>query len=1033
MRVDELFCTDEDHMCEDNSQESTPIMPCMQPSNWRSHIDPRGRQKVIGTIIQTMRRSCNRPEKLSEIEKIARKFEEKVFAEAMDQQDYLRRISIKMKQLEGRAHVGVTNSSMPCSASSVPNPLHSALGDVQSQEPKHTQVPLQTISSAQPQSHQIIPSNTSSSTGLCSVSSSVAVVSSKVIPATGSNSTSQSSSISNISRMPPNLNRNSLEQCVPSKPVALSQVHEQKRQHLQKPVRKNYEKQYLEEKQAPNQPATQNTTRRNIESNIGKIPIQQPQPQPHQDQLDPVQFPQSQQTINEAVAFDRPAIQSSLSSVHLLSEGSSVKPSEKSVCNLPQPVAILQHRSFQDVPHQRKPTVLQKQAIAQQSSSSINRQNQSPLRRLPDCPQKSQQDLFQSKRVHSVQQHQQLSDEKKQYTAALPQRPGAHSTAHHRQQNEQQHALPSMVKVDSLGAQKVSSGFSSSQWAESHKKAIAQPQIQVVTKEKQSSPCLSSGSQNLLGPVVGTTKPGTGSSEAFKTSEVSSYAEKHGAGEAWRENTYERIMAMKSRYMSRMKEIHYMINIKLKQLGLHCQQPKRDQLQKLKEINNMVERILRLLNIPKEKLIPGHEGSLDAWEKQIVHYMKFFKPKITASSLQQGLDPHCESLQASRPHQVVESSGLKEKYFMNQHGTMKTESLDFSRTNNPHRDSHYSLEIRKTTSDPSLPTPTHQSGKAQQPSATQLVISPGISPPPLLSECHNDKNNLLAKSKVISGRTSVNLTPIQRLVNSVSSISHHALKSSIDDICSVMSMVDGMETNASRAGSRSALGQDLARTTLCRIQARSFSLQGGSYGMGVTKPCMCPVPTEIRNDSEKSSHELTTENLRKKPRIEAVCRLWEEIKDVNQRLVDTQVNICEECLNVASVSEEKSGTGTVIKCCFKGASVNPGIIKSLGCSGYLSTIKPLHLLVPTDYPKCSPILLDELPGEIGDEFFDLSNKARSKLDTLLRSFKDPITLSEIARTWEACAHAVVTEHAEKCGGGTLSSRYGTWENCLATA
>jgi len=246
-------------------------------------------------------------------------------------------------------------------------------------------------------------------------------------------------------------------------------------------------------------------------------------------------------------------------------------------------------------------------------------------------------------------------------------------------------------------------------------------------------------------------------------------------------------------------------------------------------------------------------------------------------------------------------------------------------------------------------------------------------------------------------------------------------------------MVDGMEATASTIGSRSALGQDLARTTLCRIQARSFTPQDCSSGMGVTKPCICPVSTEILNDSEKSSHELTTENPRKRPRIEAVCKLWEEIKDVNQRLIDTQVNICEENIHVASVSEDKSGTGAVIKCCFNGASVNPSFIRSLGCSGYLSTIRPLHLLVPTDYPRCSPILLDNLPGEIGDEFFDLSNKARLKLDTLLRSFKDPITLSEIAQTWEACAHAVVTEHAEKFGGGTFSSRHGTWENCLGTA
>jgi len=308
--------------------------------------------------------------------------------------------------------------------------------------------------------------------------------------------------------MPPNLTRNSLEQCVSSKPVALPQADEQKRQHLQQPLCKNYEK------QAPNQTPAQNIICGNIESDMGKNPIQLLQP--YQDKLEPVQFPQSPQTINKAVAFDRPAIRSSLSSVHLLNEGPSVKHSEKSVSNLPQPVAILQHRSFQDVPHQRKLTVLQRQAIAQQSSS-IKQQNQSHLNKLPDCPQKPQQYLLHSNRVPSVEQHQQLSDEKEQYTTSLPQRPGAQSTAHHRQQNQQLHTLPSMPKVDSLGAQKASFRFSSSQLAKSQKKVIAQPQQQVVMREKKSGPHLSFESQNLLRPVAGITEPGIGSLEASKS------------------------------------------------------------------------------------------------------------------------------------------------------------------------------------------------------------------------------------------------------------------------------------------------------------------------------------------------------------------------------------------------------------------------------------------------------------------------------------------------------------------------------------
>lgn len=44
-----------------------------------------------------------------------------------------------------------------------------------------------------------------------------------------------------------------------------------------------------------------------------------------------------------------------------------------------------------------------------------------------------------------------------------------------------------------------------------------------------------------------------------------------------------------------------------------------------------------------------------------------------------------------------------------------------------------------------------------------------------------------------------------------------------------------------------------------------------------------------------------------------------------------------------------------------------------------------------------------------------------------------MSLGQIARTWDVCARAVISEHAQQSGGGTFSSKYGTWENCLSAA
>lgn len=58
-------------------------------------------------------------------------------------------------------------------------------------------------------------------------------------------------------------------------------------------------------------------------------------------------------------------------------------------------------------------------------------------------------------------------------------------------------------------------------------------------------------------------------------------------------------------------------------------------------------------------------------------------------------------------------------------------------------------------------------------------------------------------------------------------------------------------------------------------------------------------------------------------------------------------------------------------------------------------------------------------------------KAKSRFSISLRSLSQPMSLKEIARTWDICARAVISEYAQQTGGGTFSSKYGTWENCLS--
>lgn len=66
-----------------------------------------------------------------------------------------------------------------------------------------------------------------------------------------------------------------------------------------------------------------------------------------------------------------------------------------------------------------------------------------------------------------------------------------------------------------------------------------------------------------------------------------------------------------------------------------------------------------------------------------------------------------------------------------------------------------------------------------------------------------------------------------------------------------------------------------------------------------------------------------------------------------------------------------------------------------------------------------------------EEFRDMSNKATSMLRAFLRTAPDCLSLEDYARAWDECARTVVSEHAQRAGGGCFSSRYGTWEDFVA--
>ncbi|KAF8047070.1 hypothetical protein N665_3222s0001, partial [Sinapis alba] len=326
--------------------------------------------------------------------------------------------------------------------------------------------------------------------------------------------------------------------------------------------------------------------------------------------------------------------------------------------------------------------------------------------------------------------------------------------------------------------------------------------------------------------------------------------------------------------------------------------------------------------------------------------------------------------------------------------------------------------------------------------------TPGISASPLLQEFISPDGNNLNPLTSASGKSSATELPIERLIRAVKSISPQSLSSAVSDIGSVVSMVDRIAGSAPGNGSRASVGEDLVAMTKCRLQARKFMTQEGMMATKKMKRHATAVPLSVYSlegsvgdnckqfaCSEISDLESTATSVGKKARTETEHALLEEIKEINQRLIDTVVEISDD-EDATDPSEgataSKGCEGTTVRFSFTAVSLSPALKAHLS-STQMSSIQPLRLLVPCSYPNGSPSLLDKLPDETSKENEDLSSKAMARFNILLRSLSQPMSLKDIAKTWDACARTVICEYAQQFGGGTSSSKYGTWEKFVAAS
>ncbi|XP_021818037.1 mediator of RNA polymerase II transcription subunit 15a-like isoform X2 [Prunus avium] len=110
---------------------------------------------------------------------------------------------------------------------------------------------------------------------------------------------------------------------------------------------------------------------------------------------------------------------------------------------------------------------------------------------------------------------------------------------------------------------------------------------------------------------------------------------RHANGADWQEEVYQTIKLMKQAYVPELSELHQKIATGLQQFDSLPQQPKSEQLGKLKMSKTNLEHLISVLQISKSSISPDLKDKLVLYEKQIVNFINVDRGGKPVSSLQQ--------------------------------------------------------------------------------------------------------------------------------------------------------------------------------------------------------------------------------------------------------------------------------------------------------------------------------------------------------------------------------------------------------------
>ncbi|PVH34739.1 hypothetical protein PAHAL_7G020400 [Panicum hallii] len=256
--------------------------------------------------------------------------------------------------------------------------------------------------------------------------------------------------------------------------------------------------------------------------------------------------------------------------------------------------------------------------------------------------------------------------------------------------------------------------------------------------------------------------------------------------------------------------------------------------------------------------------------------------------------------------------------------------------------------------------------------------------------------------------------PIDRLLHAVRTSSPAMLCSAANSVCSVFKMNDWvqqseMDTFEDWAFFSEQCGSSTANKMKRVLESTSL------YSESAPFDC---TGSEAEYSAECGARRRKTQN--------AKDTLLDEINSANSMLLDTFISIASD--NGTDGISSSSG-GTLIKLSYTATSLASDLVSLVATPG-MCIVMPVKLLVPADYPRSSPMLVcDQGDEQMRKSFSDISGTVDVAFRQALYGLPEPMSVLDIARAWDASVRRAVVEFAQRHGGGTFSSSYGEWARC----